>query len=239
MFEITAPDIPRTGFVFGLLPGWWLGILTSSVTVHMLTTIGTDKLREWSPCVSEADWDDILSKTGFSGVDTSFRDYQEASCHEMSLIISTAAPESSLVQDPAPVHKFSIVINTLSPAQSILALEIKDRLDPSKQEKCSITSLQEAALITKNSREYCMVYLLELEEPFLYGIDQENYTLLQISLSHAHQILWITSAGGDSPSHPGFGMFDGLARVLRSENTQLACVTLALDKFEHEASYRQ
>ena len=230
MYEITAPEIPRTGFAFGLLPGWWLGILTSFLVVHLLTSIGTDKLREWSPCVSEADWDDILSKTGFSGVDTSFHDYQEASCHEMSLMISTAAPESSLVQDPAHVCKFSIVINTSSPAQSNLALEIKDRLDPSKQDKCSITSLREAALIAKNSRESCMVYLLELEEPFLYGIDEESYILLQTSLSHAHQILWITSAGGDSPSHPGFGMFDGLARVLRSENTQLACVTLALDK---------
>lgn len=33
MFEIVVPDILRTGFVFGLLPGWWLGILIHSSTL--------------------------------------------------------------------------------------------------------------------------------------------------------------------------------------------------------------
>jgi hypothetical protein len=28
MFEITEPDKLRAGFVFGLLPGWWLGNLS-------------------------------------------------------------------------------------------------------------------------------------------------------------------------------------------------------------------
>lgn len=35
MFEIIVPEILRTGFVFGLLPGWWLGTWTRFACVAL------------------------------------------------------------------------------------------------------------------------------------------------------------------------------------------------------------
>ena len=204
----------------------------------MLTIVGTEKMREWSPNVSEAEWHNILTRTGFSGVDLTFHDHHEASCHEKSLMISTAVCEPSFIRVPASIPEIFIAISASSSAQVKLAKEIKNRLDPSYRDKCSIISVQESALVAPDFSEHLTLYLLDLEEPFLYGINEENYILLQKSLSKARQILWVTPAGGDSPSHPGHGMFDGLARVLRHENTQLKCVTLALDKYsstEHKA----
>lgn len=43
------------GFIFGPLAGWWLGV---------------DEGRTLSPFVSGAEWDRLLKKTGFSGIDT-------------------------------------------------------------------------------------------------------------------------------------------------------------------------
>ncbi|KAH8820161.1 putative polyketide synthase [Xylogone sp. PMI_703] len=47
-------DIASSGFIFGTLPGWWLGTGTG---------------RTLSPHVSPKKWDDLLRATGFSGVD--------------------------------------------------------------------------------------------------------------------------------------------------------------------------
>ena len=178
MFEIMAPEILSTGLAFELLPGWWLGISTSFPRAHLLTILGIEKEREWSPCVPEADWHDVLTWTGFSGVDFKFNDYQETSCHEMSLVVSTAASEYSLIQDPAPVRKVNVVIDTSSPAQINLALEIQARFDSSNQGKFSTITLREA----ESSNENFMVFYLELEGPFLYDIKEESFNLLRTSL---------------------------------------------------------
>lgn len=180
--------------------------------------------------MSEKDWHDLLIRTGFSGIDIAFHDYQQASCHEKSLIISSAQSESSLVGVLNSALQIYIVIDASFSAQLNFAQDIQNRLNPNNPGQCSIVSLREAAQLTESSSEYFVVYLLELEEPFLYDIDEADFDLLQKSLLYPRRVLWITPAGGDSPSHPGHGMFNGLARTLRSENIQLLCVSLALDR---------
>ena len=55
MMEITDNGPIRSGFVFGSLPGWWFG---------------ADDGRVLSPLISCAEWDSLLRKTGFSGIDS-------------------------------------------------------------------------------------------------------------------------------------------------------------------------
>lgn len=131
----------------------------------------------------------------------------------------------------------SIVVDPSSSAQFSLGHDIRRRMDSSNQVKCSVISLQESASVEERSSEYPVIYLLELEEPFLYSVDEESYKQLQRSLSYPHQMLWVTSAGGNGPANPAHGMFDGVARVLRSENTQLKCVTLALDRIQSKTQH--
>lgn len=54
MAEVTNNIQIRGGFIFGALPGWWLG---------------ADDGRILSPCISAAEWDSVLRKTGFTGID--------------------------------------------------------------------------------------------------------------------------------------------------------------------------
>ena len=51
MIEITEERI-RTGFAFGLLLGWWLSKWTLSLKADLLTSLGEDSYRWWSPCLS-------------------------------------------------------------------------------------------------------------------------------------------------------------------------------------------
>lgn len=55
MSEGTNLDATRVTHVFGCLSGWWLG---------------RDEGRVWGPSVSVDQWDEVLRKTGFSGVDS-------------------------------------------------------------------------------------------------------------------------------------------------------------------------
>lgn len=55
MLEITDNEQMRFGFIFGGLPGWWLG--------H-------EDGRALSPCIEAPTWDKLLKEYGFSGVDS-------------------------------------------------------------------------------------------------------------------------------------------------------------------------
>ena len=81
LFEPCNRNCSRIPFVFGLLPGWWLG---------------TEDDRRWGPLISDQEWHVNLSRNGFSGIDVCLRDYQAESRHTFSVMISTAIqPEAA------------------------------------------------------------------------------------------------------------------------------------------------
>lgn len=59
LMELTEPDSVRSGFIFGLLPGWWLG---------------SESFRQQNPCISVDRWNETLRRNEFSGNDLVFRD---------------------------------------------------------------------------------------------------------------------------------------------------------------------
>jgi hybrid polyketide synthase / nonribosomal peptide synthetase ACE1 len=56
MLELTNLRPIRVGFCMGGLPGWWLG--------------SAEDGREFCPYVTANEWNTILRKTGFAGIDT-------------------------------------------------------------------------------------------------------------------------------------------------------------------------
>ncbi|KAF4631033.1 hypothetical protein G7Y89_g7101 [Cudoniella acicularis] len=224
LFEITIPDKLRAGFVFGLLPGWWLG---------------TEPTREWSPCVNKETWHRVLLRTGFSGLDIFLDDYQDPICHEMSIIISTAItpppPETQVVSSGVFFNQpLVLVVEEGSSLQNTFGTQIKNRIGD-KGVECTIVSLLDLPNLTHNrSDNACYVFLPELEKSLLRSLQAPVFEALKASLSSAQRVLWLTRGGGAVPSQPDYGIIDGLARVLRAENSQLKFMVLALELREEE-----
>jgi len=144
----------------------------------------------------------------------------------MSIIVSTAVEDTAEVQ---PKSKVKLVVEVGSSAQNALAHEVKVCLGLTKNTNCDIVSIHEAASAEKRDENF-YILLLETEKPFIRDMNIKSYENLQKILSSAQQLLWVTAGGGkSSKTAPDYGMMTGLARVLRSENSKLKFITMALE----------
>lgn len=211
LLEITEPEILRCNFFYGTLPGWWNG---------------TEEYRKWSPCVTEAKWNDLLLQNGFSGIDFVLPDYQDKSCHEMSVMVSTA--QADIV---APLSECNIVIITDSDSQLQFDISclIRSQLESLGHPECAILTTQEMRT-SGFPASASFIFLPELDRPFLHDLDNSSFDLLQELLSAAKYMLWVNCADPTSPSSPKLDLVTGLARALRSERADCSFITLALEK---------
>ena len=79
LYETVTPQAILPGYIFGLLPGWWLS---------------DENDRIWSPLYSEASWDECLRNTGFSGVALSLKNNNDFSHRGGCALIATAVDNS-------------------------------------------------------------------------------------------------------------------------------------------------
>lgn len=211
LYEVTEPQKMRSGFIFGLLPGWWLS---------------SEKSRQWSPCISIGSWHEILTQQGFSGTEIVLRDFQSECCHELSIIISTAIDESRESASSLCLPK-TVIVTEDRMAKDSVAQKLGFQLQSLGVRECSILPLHQTASISDLSKIFCIV-LCEIERPLLFNLQRDEYYNCRRLLISAGGTLWVTKGGGASGS-PEFGMIDGLARVLRTEIDETPLVTLAID----------
>jgi NADPH:quinone reductase-like Zn-dependent oxidoreductase/SAM-dependent methyltransferase len=207
--EIICPTDIKTGFAFGLLPGWWLG---------------TEAHRTMGPTVTESTWNKILSENGYSGADFFIRDYAEVSCQQMSIIVSTAL-DSAKVKGNHPAT--TIVIEAGSSLQSSLANNLRQKLLDAEYSSARIVPLDDFPMSTAAAD--LLIMLVDIETPILARLNEKTYTTLKSIMLVGNQMLWVRN--GDLRD-PGFGMMDGFARVLRIERNRLKLATLALEDFK-------
>lgn len=215
LVEMTVPNKIRSGFAFGLLPGWWLSL---------------EDYRQESPCILEPQWHKVLTGNGFSGTDLVFRDFSLDECHTWSLMISTAVPET-LVTAPRP--SISIILDKESHSQQVVAKELKSLLHSSDVPVGMLTLEEASSTQGQSTKHYIM--LLELGDPLLYDLQPNALTALQLLLTSAGSLLWVTRGGGRLPPSPHYGMVQGLCRVSLQENHNVSLVTLALEVSPHSS----
>lgn len=76
LFETTNPDA-LIAFAFGLLKGWWSPLDHEERSLH-------------SPCLSVEQWDVLLRRTQFSGVDIEIPGQEETQTRFSSIMVATA-----------------------------------------------------------------------------------------------------------------------------------------------------
>ncbi|KAL6717587.1 hypothetical protein ACLMJK_005502 [Lecanora helva] len=209
LHETTTPRDITTGFVFGLLQDWW---------------VSAEPDRRMSPLMAEHDWCSLLTKSGFSGTDIVLRDFEDESCHQSTIMVSTA------IEDLRPLTRLpavSIVVDDSTSMQRLLAEKVIERLRTDHDGEASILQYQDA--LHEPSPGAVQVFLMDTASPFLSQLDENRFSNLKSFVSNATQMFWITDGGGCGIVDPSFGMIDGFARALRLERNDLKLVTLALD----------
>lgn len=215
MHELLRPDGWTSGYIFGLFPGWWLG---------------ADDERTLSPNLGADGWDQILKRSGFSGTDLIFKDFDDEVAHHLGCLVSTATAEvtPSPEAQSLPSRQISVIIDPTSTDQQNLSnalLSLQDILGGIP----IVQDLAEAAASSENrSADDLIIMLLDYGKSFLSSMNETTWAYLQTLIRTSNNILW-ASAGGGRGANPDHGLLDGLARTLRFESYELQLVTVALD----------
>ena len=195
---------------------------------------GEEKTRRWGPCISGPEWHNLLCRTGFSGADLDIPDYQDDTCHEYGVIVTTAVePEQVRMADMSKhgilFDRVSLVITGDSYTQQNIACGLKDSL-LSVDTNCEIATLEQISTSSDLSQRFC-IFLIEVDKPFLIDLNEKSFARLQHVITSVPGLLWVTGGGGccQLEDRPGFHLVDGLARVTRTEFNKMVFVTLALD----------
>lgn len=203
-------DLARSGFIFGTLPGWWLG---------------ADSGRNLSPQVSLQEWDRLLRSTGFSGVDaTPPEDFRETFgvCHFVSQAIDDQVnflrePLVSAYRPP-PLDKV-VVIGGQSPRSSHLSQGLEDifRAGFATQVHAFKTLVDvDFSVVDANS---AVVSLVELDRPIFEDMTAETFEALKTMYALPKTLLWVTS--GRLGDEPFANMTVGFGRTARHETPDL------------------
>jgi acyl transferase domain-containing protein/NADPH:quinone reductase-like Zn-dependent oxidoreductase/SAM-dependent methyltransferase len=199
--EITQRPL-RLTMVFGNLPGWWMG---------------AEEGRRHGPSLYDHEWDTLLKKTGFSGLDICRSDYPQDADHVYSVIASSAviSKRSQLPEIFAimPAHESAIAEHAI--------LRISKMCETSIQ-RFQIDSIPDVT-------GAIILFLAEVEQPILTQLPKQEFSNVQRAISTSKLVLWVTTGGSVEGTRAEANVVSGLARAVRAENHALKFITLDLD----------
>lgn len=215
MHELLRSTGWTAGFIFGVFPGWWLGV---------------EDDRVLSPNLTPEGWDEALRANGFSGVDMVLRDFDTKDSHQVGWLVATATEEKSTVSpivQPQSRHQAIVVIDKSLEQQRLLSDDLLPPIYNLTGLQPHVLDLATAANIEIN-KEALVILLLDYGPSFLADLDETKWKPMSFLIQKSRHLLWV-SAGGGREASPDHGLLDGLARTLRSEYYDLHLVTVALE----------
>ncbi|KAI1742676.1 putative polyketide synthase [Xylaria scruposa] len=215
MQENFIPSGWTLSYVFGLFPGWWMGV---------------EDNRVLSPSITVDEWDTLLKDCGFSGVDI-FRDLAEARTLHQGWIISTAVEEIPTAHRNAKnEHHISIFIDDSISRQVAYAQALALSLNTRSGFSIRVQSCSNIINRGENSDEI-VIFLVDYGQFYLQTLGETAWDALKHLVRTSRKLLWVTTGGGRL-AHPNHAMLDGLSRTLRFEHEEVCIVTLALEDIE-------
>ncbi|KAL4783545.1 acyl transferase domain-containing protein [Aspergillus varians] len=218
LLEITNNGPARLGFVFGGLPGWWLG--------H-------DDKRIFSPCITTPEWDAAFRRTGFSGVDTVTPDLDPLPYPLSVIVIQATDDRIGFLRQPLltrspdlAIPNLTILGGTTSDSLRLVGEIIgisSDYVDKINRSD-SLESVAEAYIPDQGS----VLGLIDLDEPVLSSVTAERIDALKQLFSRSKSVLWVTRGSRDDS--PRSNMTVGLGRTLLLELPHLGLQFLDLGK---------
>ncbi|CAO2648218.1 Nn.00g074850.m01.CDS01 [Neocucurbitaria sp. VM-36] len=221
--ELTNNDSLRVGLPMGSLPGWWVGAETG---------------RPHGPTVTLPQWDALLRKCGFAGIDTSTpTEYRlqasiifaaQAVDDRVSLLRSPLTSIQTLPPTEAPRL---VIIGGEALATHRIADKIAKLLAPRYNDVLRVTLFEDLDL---DALPYAstVLSLTDLDEPIFKNITPEKMEALKTLWRQAYNIVWVTQ--GARAAEPHSSMMIGLGRAMIHEYPNISLQILDVDTIADE-----
>jgi len=206
ILETVNNDCLRVGLPMGSLPGWWLG---------------AEHGRRWGPTLTLPQWDSLLSKCGFGGIDTT-----TPPVHKIlpGHVFCAQALDERIEILRSPMEHLATLPETKSTQLAVIGgqtLKVHRMCDQiSRRLSSRYTSISRFNSIEELNDtgfpEFCTVLsLTELDEPLFANMTSGKLEALKILWKKGGSILWITS--GARAENPHSYMTTGVGRCMRFE----------------------
>jgi NAD(P)-dependent dehydrogenase (short-subunit alcohol dehydrogenase family) len=205
-----------SGFIFGTLPGWW---------------IGTDKGRVLTPLISPQEWNGLLLSTGFSGTDATlsisaddvfnvFPVVSQAVDDRIHFLREPLSTSSSLERTEVPQIQKLILVGGKSSCSAQLMEDLQEAIIRYKfaVEIHRFESLTEVDFDLVDD-ESTVVSLTDLDAPVFRDITEARFDALKRMFDVGKKVLWITS--GRRGDEPFANMMVAFARCAAHETPEL------------------
>jgi hybrid polyketide synthase/nonribosomal peptide synthetase ACE1 len=199
----------RVAFSFCGVPGWWAGV---------------DDGRELSPLITLGQWNSLLLRNGFSGIDT-ITPGTESAYQPVAVFVSSAMDEQiGLLQKPLSFTGSKSKVDTVLlvggktdyTKQLVQGLELL--LQPWADNILLADSLEDLDLTTTSSMLH-VLNLTELDAPIFEDITSPRLEAFKSLLNISKSFLWVTS--GSKFDKPYSSMVLGIGRTLVHEMPHL------------------
>lgn len=226
ILELTMPlEVIRTNTIFGVLPGWWLGV---------------DDGRKLSPTISRGAWHSQLRKAGFSGIDTINTDVSPITW-PASVVVSQAVdnrvqflrrPLSSLSSSASIYIESLVILGNGSLELSRVAEELQEHLQRFCGEIAILDSLPTEEEASNLDPMSTFINLVDLDSPIFEDITEDKMEGVKRMSEVAKNILWVTQGAlADEPYHMASIAF---CRALRTEAPHVSLNNLDIADIEQE-----
>ncbi|KAH7019596.1 beta-ketoacyl synthase domain-containing protein [Ilyonectria destructans] len=204
MTECTNLECTRVSALFGTLPAWWLGV---------------DEGRKWGPSITESEWDTVLRKVGFSGIDT-MTPTDDGLALVNSVLVTQAVNdwvefirEPLLAQSSLFVGRLVIdnlfVVGGSSFRNTRLINEIQKLIGVFCENVTKVKAI-EALDHSKIDSKSTVLVLQDLDQPVFQDITHERFESLKTLFGSEKTIIWVTQ--NRFVDHPYSNMPVGFAR---------------------------
>jgi acyl transferase domain-containing protein/SAM-dependent methyltransferase/NADP-dependent 3-hydroxy acid dehydrogenase YdfG len=222
--ELTSTtELLFSGMTVGTLPGWWIGAETG---------------RPWGPLFTLSQWDAVLRKTGFAGIDTVTPDISASL--PMSVFVAQAVNDRvTLLRTPLAVKEhpsgvrtdaLAIVGGTRLPV-SRLGREVSDILSHRFHIKEFFKTVEDfassnMARSVSASGAISILSLTDLDTPYLEDLTADKFSALK-TCATAGTLVWVTC--GSREDTPYSYMMMGISRTIKTEHLNLNVQIFDLD----------
>ncbi|KAL7934338.1 putative polyketide synthase [Trichoderma chlorosporum] len=221
IIEVTHYEHWRVGFMFGIFADWWAG---------------AHEGRVFEPFVSIPKWDELMRKTGFSGIDCRSADPDSRIFPNSVFSTHAVSDKIDLLWNPlgnplsSAASDNELVIVGTATSKTTKIVDGLRQVIPQERAVRTFKTLQELNDADDVAPKSTFLVLTELQSELFDGFDQDKLEAMQMMFASASNVLWLTEDAWTTNLHQAMSI--GLLRTLRLEYIDVQIQCLDVDNIE-------